>query len=169
MKRVYLLRHAKSSWQDSSLEDFERPLNKRGKQDAPEMGQRLRSQHVLPDLIISSPAKRAVATAKIFAEEIGYPKKQIVYEAAIYEADTARLQTLLHGLENNIQQVMLCGHNPGLTMLAEYLSGTLIDNIPTCGIVCVDFAVDTWQEIGERKGTLIFFDYPKKHSVSEKQ
>ncbi len=161
-KRVYLLRHAKSSWKDPLLEDFERPLNKRGKHDAPLLGKRLLSSHVLPDLVVSSPAKRAAATAKIIAKEIGYPKKQIVYESAIYEADAATLLALLHRLENNVQQVLVCGHNPGLTMLAEYLGGILIENIPTCGIVCIDFAVDVWQEIGEGQGTLVFFDYPKK-------
>ena len=151
------------------LEDFERPLNKRGKHDAPLMGRRLKSQHVLPGMILSSPAKRAAATAKIIAEEIGYPKKRIVYETAIYEAGVETLAELLYGVDNGIQEVMLCGHNPGMTMLAEYLCRTLIENIPTCGIVCIDFAVDTWQDIGGGVGKLVFFDYPKKDSGPEKQ
>ena len=164
MKRIYIIRHAKSSWKDPTVDDFDRPLKKRGKRDAPFMGKRLKASHVLPDLILSSPAKRAAATAKIIAEEIGYPKKQIVYEHAIYEAGVETLLDILRQLDENVQQVALCGHNPGLTMFAEYVSGVLIENIPTCGIFCVDFATDSWREIGERKGTVVFFDYPKKHA-----
>lgn len=163
MKRVYIIRHAKSSWKDPTLDDFDRPLKKRGKRDAPFMGKRLKAHHVLPDLILSSPAKRAAATAKIIAKEIGYPKKQIVYEPALYEAGIATLLGILRQLNENVQQAALFGHNPGLTSFAEYVSGALIENIPTCGIFCVDFPADSWQEIGEGKGTVVFFDYPKKH------
>jgi phosphohistidine phosphatase len=163
MKRLYLIRHAKSSWKDPTVVDFDRPLNKRGKRDAPFMGKRIKSYQVQPDLIISSPANRAAKTAKIIAEEIGVPKKQIVYDESIYEAGVASLLHVIRNIDNSANQVMLFGHNPGLTMLAEYLTHILVDNIPTCGIFCVDFAIDSWKEVAEGSGKVVFFDYPKKH------
>lgn len=164
MKRLYLVRHAKSSWKDATLEDFDRPLNKRGKQDAPLMGKLFKSHYKLsPDLIVSSPAKRAAKTAKVIAKEIGFPKKQIVYEGAIYEAGVPPLLSVIRKIDDSADQVMLFGHNPGLTMLAEYLIGVVVDNIPTCGIFCIDFDVDSWKEVGEGRGKEVFFDYPKKH------
>ncbi len=163
MKRLYLVRHAKSSWKDATLEDFDRPLNKRGQRDAPFMGKRLKFYKVSPDLIMSSPAKRAAKTAKVIAEEIGFPKKQIVYEDAIYEAGVKSLLRVIREINDSASQVLLFGHNPGLTMLAEYLSDAVIDNIPTCGVFCLDFNVTSWENVEEGKGTIVFFDYPKKH------
>ncbi len=163
MKRLYLVRHAKSSWKDLSLDDFDRPLNKRGKQDAPFMGKRVKKYKMLPDLIISSPAKRAAKTAKIIAKEIGFPKKKIIYDASIYEAGMASLITVVRNIDDLANEVMLFGHNPGLTILAEDLTNAQVDNIPTCGIFCIDFDVNSWKEIEEGKGRVVFFDYPKKY------
>jgi phosphohistidine phosphatase len=164
MKRLYLIRHAKSSWKEPMVPDFERPLNKRGKRDAPLMGKRLHSSQLQPDLLISSPAKRAVKTAKIIAEEIGFPKKRIVYDESIYEAGVSALIHLIRHLENSVNQVLLVGHNPGLTMVAEFLTDTAIGNIPTCGIVCVEFPTDSWEKIEAGSGTMLFFDAPKKYA-----
>ncbi|MBD3307013.1 histidine phosphatase family protein [candidate division KSB3 bacterium] len=163
MKRLYLIRHAKSSWKDQSLADFDRPLNKRGKRDAPFMGQRLASYQVTPDLLMSSPAKRALTTAKTIAEEIGYPPTAIVTEPSIYGAGAASLLTVIQAIKDAAHEVMLVGHNPGLTTLAESLTNTMVDNIPTCGIFCVDLPVESWTEVTEGIGTVVFFDYPKKH------
>ncbi len=164
MKRLYLVRHAKSSWKDDSLADFDRPLNSRGKRDAPFMGKLLASEYqIAPDVCVSSPAKRAAKTAKILASEIGFPKKRIVYDKNIYEADVPSLLEVLHGLDEKAAHVMLVGHNPGLTNLAEYLADMEIGTIPTCGIFGVEFMVDGWQNVEEGKGHLMFFEYPKKH------
>lgn len=164
MKTIILIRHAKSSWDFPDLSDFDRPLNKRGANDAPMMGKRLRKFRVEPDLIVSSPAKRAYKTAKSISRELGYPKDKILLDDTIYEADLSDLLRVVQGLDNALGIVMIFGHNPGFTLLANFLAGTPVTNIPTCGIFCIDFDLDSWKEIGEKKGILKFFDYPKKHN-----
>ena len=166
MKRLYLIRHAKSSWKDPDLTDMERPLNKRGKHDAPFMGERLSRYNVQPDLLISSPAKRALSTAKLIAKEIGYPSKDIAANESAYLAGVPSLLNTIHGIDDSHSRVMLFGHNPGLTELAVYLSNHHVDNIPTCGIFCIDFDVDSWKDVSERTGSFAFFDYPKKHQLT---
>lgn len=163
MKRLYLIRHAKSSWKDHTLDDCERPLNKRGKRDAPFMGQRLNSYQVRPDLILSSPAKRALKTAKMIAEKLEYPKDRIATDGSIYEAGISSLLNVIHCIDDANHHVFLFGHNPGLTMLAEYFTNRPIGNMPTCSIVCIDFDVTSWEKINADNGTMVFFDYPKKH------
>ena len=163
MKRLYLIRHAKSSWKHPELADFDRPLNKRGKRDAPRMGKRLRKHHAKPDLIISSPAKRALKTAKIIAKEIGFPVKAIATNEAIYTADTSLLLNVIQRIEDSFDCVMLFGHNPALTMLANYLTSYRVENMPTCSIFCVDFEINSWKEVWQGRGRFAFMDYPKKH------
>jgi phosphohistidine phosphatase len=163
MKRLYLIRHAKSSWDDPDLADFERPLNKRGKEDAPVLGKRLKKSKVKLDLVLSSPAKRALKTAKIIAKELGFPKKQIVTDEFLYNASVSTLLNVIQNIDDTFQQVMLVGHNPGLTDLAQYLTNVQIDNIPTCGVFCMDFDHPSWQEVAEGKGKFVFFNYPKHH------
>ena len=163
MKRLYLIRHAKSSWDDPDLADYERPLNKRGKEEAPMMGKRLKKSKVQPDLILSSPAKRALKTAKIIAKELDFPKKRIVTDEAIYEAGVPALLSVIRNIDDAFQQVLFCGHNPGLTDLAQSLTNVQIDNIPTCGVFCLDFDLPSWKEVADGKGIFVFFDYPKRH------
>ena len=163
MKRLYLVRHAKSSWDDPDLSDIDRPLNKRGKKDAPIMGERLKNEHkAKPDLIISSPAKRAIRTARIIAKEIGYSKEKIEIKDSLYASGVTAMLNVIHYLDDSLDEVMLFGHNPDLTSLANYLSNQQVDNIPTCGVFCVDFDVKSWQDIEKGKGIFKFFDYPKK-------
>ncbi|NOQ47451.1 MAG: histidine phosphatase family protein [Desulfobulbaceae bacterium] len=161
MKRLLLCRHGKSSWKDLGLEDFDRPLNKRGKRDAPGMGKILVRREIRPDLIVSSPAKRARKTAQHLARELEYPKKRIVYMGAIYGADPDDLLTCIHSFDDRFDQVIMVGHNPGFTLLANILGNLSIFNVPTCGIVALDFAVAAWQDVGRKEGDLVFFDYPK--------
>lgn len=161
MKRLYLIRHAKSIRKHPDLTDFERPLNKRGKKDAPLMGQRLKKYNVKPDLMISSPAKRALKTAGIIAEEIGFPIKKIVATESIYTAGVPDLLAVIRNIDDSFHHVMIYGHNPGFTMLAEHLTHHRVENIPTCGIYCLGFNIDSWKEVSEGQGTFIFFDYPK--------
>ena len=164
MKTLYLIRHAKSSWKQPELSDFERPLNKRGKNDAPFMGKLLSDKGVNPSLIISSPAKRASVTAKIIASEINYPKEKIVFDENIYEAAGRGLLEIISGMEEKYNSVMLFGHNPGLTVLHNNLSDHFIDNIPTCGVVALEFKT-SWNEIRLNSAGFMFFEYPKKHKV----
>jgi phosphohistidine phosphatase len=170
MKTLYLVRHAKSSWDDKSLDDFDRPLNKRGKKDAPFMGRKLRKLwDAEPELIISSPAKRARKTAKIMAEEIRYPKKKIQWEDALYEATETTLLKVIHEQHDDIKSLMILGHNPSLTAFYNLMSDEVIDNIPTSGVVCVEFPAENWAAITPNSGKLVFFDYPKRYAEAIEQ
>lgn len=161
MKQLLICRHAKSSWNDPDLRDFDRPLNKRGKNDAPEMGRRLAAHGIRPDLICSSPAVRARETALHYAEQLGYPPAQVRFHPQQYAASVALLVSLIAEVDPQVKTLMVVGHNPESTMLANFLSGLKIDNIPTSGIVALEFAAQRWQDIGPGHGTLVFFDYPK--------
>jgi len=162
MKRLTLVRHAKSSRKDQLLEDIDRPLNQRGKENAPLMGKRLaKKKELMPDRMLTSPARRAVKTARIIAGKIGFPKEKIEKVGAIYEASPDTLLEVLRGLGNECNHVMMFGHNPGFTDLNNVINTVKIDNIPTCGVVCIDFDIASWSELTEGQGTLVFFDYPK--------
>ncbi|MCF6206039.1 MAG: histidine phosphatase family protein [Sulfurovum sp.] len=153
MKTLYLLRHAKSSWKDMSLSDFDRPLNKRGKRDAPFMAQTLKEMGERPDIIISSPAKRAKKTAKIFAKTLGVPLK---LDERLYEAHPSDFHTVINEAFATHNNIMLVSHNPGLTMFNDEISDKPIWNIPTTGLVAVDF------KQAHTKGKQRFFIFPKQ-------
>ena len=163
MKILTLVRHAKSSWKDTELVDFDRPLNKRGKDDAPKMGQRLKKYQISPDLIITSPANRALTTAKVIAREIDYPAKELIADKQVYLANTYGVLEVVKKVKSIYQDVFLVGHNPTLTELANDLTGEVIENIPTCGLVRMKFDIDEWEDLGKNKGNLLLFDYPKMH------
>jgi phosphohistidine phosphatase len=113
--------------------------------------------------MISSPAKRALKTAEIIAKELDFPVKKIVADASIYAAGISDLLDVIRNIDDAVHHVMMYGHNPGITMLVEHLTHYRVENIPTCGIFCIDFDIDSWKEISEGGGTVVFFDYPKKH------
>jgi phosphohistidine phosphatase len=161
-KTLYLVRHAKSSWKDPSLDDAERPLNKRGKQDAPEMGKRLAKAGVRPDLITSSPAVRALTTAQKIAEEIGIKKSKIDVNENIYTFNAEGLLEVIMGLDDKLNTVMLVGHNPATTVLLNELSDADIDNVPTCGVAQLEMNTDSWAKLKKGGAELVSFDYPKK-------
>lgn len=164
MKTLYLMRHAKSSWEDFSLPDFDRPLNKRGKRDAPFMGKKLYNRTIFPDLILSSSAKRAKITAKIVANELGnYTKENLQFTDTIYDADTENLIEIISQQDDKLGSLLLFGHNPSFTALANQLSDYHIYNIPTSGIVGISFKINSWKKIAAKKGKMLFFDYPKRY------
>ncbi len=163
MKKIILIRHAKSSWDDPNLTDFERPLNKRGKRDAPFMGKLLKKEKIMPDLIISSPAVRAITTAQIISEELDYPKKKIVIEDCIYESGIKEIESIIQKLDNKLNTVFLFGHNPTFTSYANHLGDKFIDNVPTCGIVGIKLDIEKWKDVERGKGTVYLFEYPKKY------
>ena len=160
--RLTLVRHAKSSRDDIRLDDFMRPLNDRGRRDAPEMGRRLREGGFQPDLIVSSPAKRAIKTAKLIAGEIDFSEDDILEAAGIYEASAGELLKILRRLPEEKRDIMLFGHNPGLTDLANLFLRPGIENIPTCGVVRLAFSAQLWRDISPQDASLLLFDYPKK-------
>lgn len=163
MKTLFLIRHAKSSWSDPSLMDFDRPLNKRGKRDAPFMGKRLSEAVGGVDLFLSSSAKRAAKTAKIIAGKIGFDKRAIDFRDEIYHADVVGLLQIIRSTDAGVNSLCLVGHNYVITDLAEFLSGETLINIPTCGIVAIGFRDRGWNQISGDDGELLFFDYPKLH------
>jgi phosphohistidine phosphatase len=165
MKRLTLVRHAKSSWKDLSLADFDRPLNKRGKRDVPLTGQRLAALGRRPELIVSSPARRARKTAELIGRELGLADDRLVLEAAIYEAEPEALLEVVRGLDERWEHVMLIGHNPGLTEFGNLLTDCGIENIPTCGALCLDFDIGDWKSLGSGSGTVVFYDTPKNPAI----
>ncbi len=165
MKTLYLIRHAKSSWDDPDQGDYERPLNKRGKKDAPNMANRLKEKRVTPDCMITSPATRALDTCKEFAKILGYDMDKIKTDKRLYHANEDQLLTVIGELKDrehdDEEVVLLFGHNPGLTEFASVLLNEYIDNIPTCGIVKTHLNIDRWKDASFGCGTLASFDFPK--------
>jgi phosphohistidine phosphatase len=144
MKTLTLLRHAKSSWAESRLADHNRPLNDRGERDVPVMAQSMMDAGIRPSLILSSPAVRAWTTARIIAREIGYPAEFLQRDPALYLANRSTLLDVVSRQENGFNSIVLVGHNPGLTELAQFLVPGITDNIPTCGLFSVSIDVDDW-------------------------
>jgi len=162
MKTIYFLRHAKSSWRDDALSDIDRPLNKRGLENTPMMARHFRKLKVKPQLIIASPSKRTMTTALMIAERIGYEEKNIKIDMELYGANVAQIAQLIYYLDEPLNKVMLVGHNPAFTLLVDYFTGKPIDNMPTCGLVQIDFAVNSWHDVVPKAGKLELFEYPKK-------
>jgi phosphohistidine phosphatase len=161
MKALFLIRHAKSSWDDTALPDKDRPLNDRGKRDAPKMGKRLARRDVKPDLILSSPAMRALTTAEIIAKKLDYKRKDIVVDDRLYAGEADDLLNVIHKLGDKRERVILVGHNPELTELAHRLSSE-ITHMPTCAVVAFTFDAKSWSNIGKAKPVKVALDYPKK-------
>jgi phosphohistidine phosphatase len=160
MKTLFLIRHAKSSWDDTALPDKDRPLNDRGKRDAPKMGKRLAKREVKPDLILSSPARRALTTAEIIAKKLEYKLRDIVVDDQLYAGAVHDLLNVIHKLGDKLESVILFGHNPELTELARGLSSE-ITHMPTCAVAEFTFNAKSWSQIGKAKLAKVAFDYPK--------
>ena len=165
MKKIYFIRHAKSSWNEAGLSDFERTLNKRGKKDVPFMASRLKSFNVMPDLVLSSSAKRAKKTAQMICETIGYDKDKLSIQDCLYDSSYDIYRYLLETLDDTLTSIFIIAHNPTITEVAERLSGSILTNMPTCSIVCVEFDIESFKNIKEEGGKVLFFDYPKKHKI----
>ncbi len=160
MKKLYLVRHAKSDWNDPGKIDFERGLNKRGKRSIPLMAEALKQRGVIPDLILSSAAKRAKKTAKGLAKELDY-KGEIVFDKALYFTEPEDMIEKIRGIAENKNSVFLIGHNPEMTELSNMLTETYIDNIPTLGIVGMSLSIEKWKELKAHKAKMDFFIFPK--------
>jgi phosphohistidine phosphatase len=161
MKTLTLVRHAKSSWKDRPLRDRERPLNNRGDRDAPVMAKRIADAGIRPSLIVSSPAVRALTTARIVAGELGYPLEFLQREDDLYLASLDGWLDVVAAQDNGFNNLMLFGHNPGLTDFANYLSPGLTNNVPTAGVVSVTIDRDDWLLYERPEAELVFYEYPK--------
>lgn len=160
MKTLIIMRHAKSSWDQADLADHDRPLKNRGKRDAPRMGELLLDEDLTPDLIISSSAKRAVATAKAAADACDYAGN-IIVTRNLYLADPEIYIDELKGIPDQVSVVMVVGHNPGLEEFLEELTGVW-QRLPTAAIAVVNLPVNTWEELDEvTHGTLVNYWTPK--------
>jgi phosphohistidine phosphatase len=162
LRHLTLLRHAKSSWQEPGISDHDRPLNERGQRDAPVMGRRMLARGSRPSLILTSTALRARHTAQIIARELGYPGEFLQREPELYLATPGQILTVLARQADSFRNIIVCGHNPGLTELANRLAGGEIDNIPTCGMVVIDLELQSWTGLPDAVGTQQLFDYPRK-------
>ena len=161
MKTLFLIRHAKSSWDDPALPDKDRPLGNRGRRDARKMGKRLAKRDVKPDLILSSPARRALTTAEIIAKKLDYKRKNIVVEDRLYSGAVHDLLNVVQKLGDKLERVMLFGHNPELTEFAHRLSSE-ITHMPTCAVAKFPFKAKSWSHIDNAKLAKVALDYPKK-------
>jgi phosphohistidine phosphatase len=164
-KTIFLIRHAKSSWNDPLLKDFDRPLNERGKEDAPTMARKLKNKKIEIDAFVSSPAKRARQTSKYFAKEFDLKKHKIHLEAKLYEAGEEDFYSVFESLKNKWDNVAIFSHNPGITSFANSLTQTRIDDMPTCGIFAIKIKEDKWKNFRSAEKEFWFFDSPKNEGI----
>lgn len=161
MKTLYLVRHAKSDWENEHISDINRPLNERGYRDAHAMSLRLKDSIEIPDLIISSPAIRAITTCLIFAGHFNIDPKKIIIESTLYETPAKDYLKLIHSLDNKNCSAMIFAHNPSITELAGTLTKPFTDSMPTAGFAGITFNLDKWSDIKKNTGELLLFDFPK--------
>ncbi len=160
MKKIYLIRHAKASWDHPEQTDFERPLTSQGEIDAHAMATQLKEQQLSADLIISSEAVRALETAKILAEGLHYPVDKIKLDPTIYSGGVEDLVSLIKAIDAKVNTIFFVGHNPSLTLLAHFLcEGTRV-SITTCGVFGMEFEMKKWEDIVEAEGEFLTYFHP---------
>ena len=164
MLQLTLIRHAKSSWDDPALSDFDRPLNKRGMKNAPLMGKIISKRGLVFDRIVASPAQRAITTARLIAGKLGFPEQDIQRRKELYDASMDALLACVHSLDNQYDSIALVAHNPGLTDLCNHLSGESIANLPTCAVAVIEFDLDDWRAVYQDTGRLALYEYPRKYT-----
>ena len=165
MVTLFLIRHAKSDWNDPAMADFDRPLNERGKRNAPFMGKKLVEKGEKPELLVSSTAKRAFSTAKRIAKELNYEESKIVRVDELYHAPVEAWLKVVNAFDiTQAKSIMCFGHNNGITEFVNYLTKGNIANMPTCSIAKIQFNFDKWAMVSGGTGELINFDYPKRYT-----
>lgn len=167
MKTLYLFRHAKSSWDDPALEDFDRPLNKRGKKTAPLMGKVMKERKVEPEIVLCSPARRTRETAKLALQK-SHIEAPIIYEEAIYEASVRTLIAVLSSLKEPVESVLMIGHNPGMSDLLHTIARASED-FPTACLAKVSLEITTWKELAPQSGRLEWILRPRELFADEMQ
>jgi phosphohistidine phosphatase len=163
LKTLLLIRHAKSDWNDPSVKDFDRPLNDRGKHDAPMMAERLLEKKLKIDAFIASPAKRARKTAEAFAKAYKKDKDDILFVDKLYLAEPSAFLDVITDTDKEYDTIAVFSHNPGITDFANTLTPHQVrtDNIPTCGVFAVKIDTKKWKDFEDAKKDFLFFDYPK--------
>jgi phosphohistidine phosphatase len=163
MKTLYLMRHAKSSWDYPELSDHDRPLNGRGRQDAPLMGSQLLSREIKPDLVLSSTAVRALTTATLVAKEVDYDMDKLQTDEDIYHADKSGLLQIIREIPEEIDSLLFVAHNFAISELANMLAPESLADIPTAGVVALTFPVNSWADIEPEHCKVLFTDKPKNY------
>lgn len=161
LKKIILVRHAKSSWDHPFLNDHDRPLAQRGLIDAPKMAKRLKKRGIVPNLILSSTAVRAQETAKITAEILGFPLDAIAFEKGLFHATPNQILKIIRMQKDTYKTLFVFGHNPGLNDLITYLGGSL-DNLPTSGQFGFKLHSDHWADLSPNTAEVWLLDFPKK-------
>ncbi len=167
MKYLYLVRHAKSSWDHTGLSDRERPLSRRGLRDAPAMGQRFADRGESVDLVLTSPAKRAQATAELVCQKCSYPVDHIIVDDDLYFLGSGTIEAVIRAQDDEVSRLMLVFHNPDITYFANAVgdSGdTYVANVPTCGLIKTVCDVGSWGDWTHARARCEYFDYPKNDS-----
>jgi phosphohistidine phosphatase len=162
MKELILIRHAKSSWSDPSLADWERPLNPRGRRDAPEMAERLAESDADLELLVTSPARRAYQTAQAFIDGLRLEDDEVVTKEQLYGADEEDWLEVVGSLPDYLDFVALVGHNPGLTEFLNLFLNEPLDNVPTCGLARLQFEIDVWDQINQAVPVCVLYSIPKR-------
>ncbi len=161
MKTLIIIRHAKSSWAQTGLADFDRPLNERGKEDAPKMAKVLAEKNLEIDALISSPAKRAYKTASIFRKQLNMKKTELIEAPALYEASVKTFYRVAENLKDEWKSVAIFSHNPGVTDFINTFDCHPIYNMPTCGVYAIQIEIDSWKDFETGEKLFLFFEYPK--------
>lgn len=159
-KQVILVRHGNAKSGAYGVDDFDRALDSKGVEEAQEMAFRLKNRKLIPKVIISSPAIRAISTARIFAGIWDKQPESILLENAIYESNIPRLLKIVNNLAESEQSLVLFGHNPEISAFADYLTDEDLYSLPTCGVAIINFEVDRWEMITKGTGTMLLFDFP---------
>ncbi|QNA44181.1 SixA phosphatase family protein [Lacibacter sediminis] len=162
MKSLLLIRHAKSSWDNPTQNDFDRPLNARGLKDAPMMAQRLLERKIKIDAFISSPAVRAKQTCSLFMQTFKVDETIMQLQSQLYLAAPDVLMQTITGIPASISSAAIFSHNDGITEFANTLTNTSVDNMPTCSVFAVKADIDNWKDFAKAKKEFWFFDYPKQ-------
>ena len=163
LRNLSFIRHAKSSWDDMSLPDIHRPLNKRGERDAPLMAMKMMELGNKPELILTSPAKRAHTTAQIFADAADLPSRKVIVNDVLYGAGVSEIVEAVNQVDDQVRSVFVFGHNPTMTILANAFAGVDIDNVPTCGVLHVKTMVQHWKDWSPEVSAFVGFYYPKQY------
>jgi phosphohistidine phosphatase len=161
MKTLIIVRHAKSSWDNTNVSDHDRTLNDRGKKDAPKMAKRVHEKIEEIDVLVSSTATRALTTAKYFAEEFDIKPKNIILQPKLYLAEPRSFIEVISGFDNDWKRVAVFAHNPGISEFANSLTNVRVDDMPTCAVFAVKIDTKNWDEFLSADKEYFFFDYPK--------
>jgi len=163
-KVILIVRHAKAEEVDFKKPDFKRALSHKGEKNAQEMAKRLKKKNLIPQKLYSSPALRAISTAKYFADEFEMAQSEIIQDMEVYDALTNTLLDCVNSLDDQVDFAAVFGHNPAITDLVNKFCGSDIHNIPTCGMAMISFPFDSWKMLSGGTGELIIYDYPKNEN-----